>query len=294
MPYKLILVPLSGHYNSADPESLELPALDAAFRIGQALDARVRVFLMDAPATERRKQLTSWIPVRGVEQVFEALDAANELRRKHALRVFKSTMERFDAPLLSENTDSGFAVEYLESDGIVPELLAAQGRLADLIVTAHPPADTTTGTPLMLEIALRETGRPVFIAPTTTFTTVAEHIAIAWNGSSEAARAVAISLDLLRRARQITIVSVREDVPIEPDAQQLADYLRLHNIESSQIVVEGTESNAGARLLAESERAGADLLLMGAYSRRRTRRLIFGTATSHILSKATIPVVMVD
>ena len=294
MSYKLILVPLSGHYNNTDPESLELPALDAAFRIGQALDARVRVFLIDAPSPERQKQRVPWMPVKGVVQVIEGLDAAHKRRRKYALEAFQSTIERFDAPLASEDTASGFAVEFLEANGSVPELLASQGRLADLIVTAHPPPDGPTNKPLMLEIALRETGRPVFVAPVTPFATVAEHVAIAWNGSSEAARAVALSLDLLHRASQVTIVSVQEDFPIEPNAQQLANYLRLHNIESSSIVLEGSGSNAGARLLAESERAGADLLLMGAYSRGRARRLIFGSATNHILRKATIPVILVD
>jgi nucleotide-binding universal stress UspA family protein len=294
MPYKLILVPLSGHYNGTDPESLELPALNAAFRIGQALDARVRVFLIDAPPHDRHKHLAPWIPVRGIEQFVEVLDAANVRRQKYALQAFQSTIKRFDAPLVSAKTGSGFAVEFLEAYGSVPELLAAQGRLADLIVTAHDPAHRATSNPFMLEIALRETGRPVFIAPTTPLTSVAEHVAIAWNGSSEAARAVAMSLDLLRQSSQVTIVSVHEDIPIEPTAQQLADYLRFHNIESSQIIVEATGSSAGARLLAESERAGADLLLMGAYSRSRTRKLIFGSATSHILRDATIPVIMVN
>jgi nucleotide-binding universal stress UspA family protein len=294
MPYKLILVPLSGHYNNTDPESLELPALDAAFRIGKALDARVRVFLIDSPPLDRKKHRATWMPVRGIGQVIEGIDAASERRRKYALQSFQSTIDRFDAPLVSEGAASGFAVEYLEANGGVAELLAAQGRLADLIVAAHPPADGPTNTPLMLEIALRETGRPVFVTPVTPLSTIAEHVAIAWNGSSEAARAVALSLDLLRQSGQVTIVSVQEDFPIEPNAQQLADYLKLHNIKSSSIVIEGSGSNAGARLLAESERAGADLLLMGAYSRGRARRLIFGTATNHILRKATIPVIMVD
>ena len=294
MSYRIILVPLNGHYNCTDPESLELPALDAAFRIGQALDARVRVFLIDAPPPGQQKHSASWVPVHGIEQVMEGIDSANEQSRKYALQAFQSTIERFDAPLASADTDSGFAVEFLETDGSVAELLANQGRLADLIVTAHPPADRPNSKPLMLEIALRETGRPVFIAPVTPFATVAEHVAIAWNGSSEAARAVALSLDLLRRASQVTIVSVQESAPIEPDAQQLANYLDRHNIESSSIIVEGKESNASARLLAESERAGADLLLMGAYSRSRTTRALSGSTTNHILRKATIPVIMVD
>ena len=88
MSYKIILVPLNGHYNSTDPESLELPALDAAFRIGQALDARVRVFLIDAPPHDHQKHSASWVPVHGIEQVMEGIDSANEQSRKYALQAF--------------------------------------------------------------------------------------------------------------------------------------------------------------------------------------------------------------
>lgn len=289
-----ILVPLSGHHDSSYPKSLELAALDSAFRMGQAWGARVRVFLIDALSTDDYKPLASWMPVRGMEQVFAMLDAAKKRRRKHALQAFQSMVEQFNAPLASEGADAGFAVELIEGSGSVAELLAAQGKLADLIVVAHPPPQGPTGSPIKLEIALRETGRPVLVVPVAPFTTVAEHIAIAWNGSSESARAVAISLELLRQSSRVTIVSVQEGVAIDPSGQQLADYLGLHNIESSPVVLEGTEYNAGARLLAECQHVGADLLLMGAYTRSRTRQLIFGGATSHILQKATIPVIMVE
>lgn len=294
MPCRLILVPLSGYHDSSYPKSLELSALDSAFRMAQAWGARVRVFLIDAQSTDTYKPFAPWMPARGIEQVFAVLDSARKRRRKYALQAFQSMVDRFNAPLVSEGADAGFAVELLEGSGSVHELLAAQGKLADLIVVAHAPFDGPAVSPIKLEIALRETGRPVLVAPVKSFTTVAEHVAIAWNGSNESARAVALSLDLLRQSAKVTIVSIQEGDSIEPSGEQLADYLGLHDIEASPIALEGSEYNAGAHLLTECDRVGADLLLMGAYTRSRTRQVIFGGATSHILRKATIPVIMVE
>ncbi|MCB1679836.1 MAG: universal stress protein [Halioglobus sp.] len=294
MPCKLILVPLSGHHNSAYTKSLELAALQAAFRLGQAWRVRVRVLLIDAPSTDDYKPLAPWMPAHGLEKVLGILVEADRRRRRDALQAFEAMVEQFSAQLAPEDAAAGFAVELVEVSGNVPELLAAQGKLADLIVVAYPPPGRSSSTPLKLEVALRETGRPVLVAPVTPFKTVAEHVAVAWNGSREAARAVAMSLDLLRSSNRVSIVSVQEGGTIEPSAQQLAEYLAVHSIEASPIVLEESERNAGARLLAECERTGADLLLMGAYTRSRTRQLIFGGATSHVLKEATIPVVMVE
>ncbi|MCB1675658.1 MAG: universal stress protein [Halioglobus sp.] len=294
MPCKLILVPLSGHHNSAYTRSLELAALEAAFRVGQAWRARVRVLLIDAPRTDDYKPLAPWMPAHGLEKVLGILVEADRRRRRDALQAFEAMVEQFSARLAPADAASGFAVELVEASGNVPELLAAQGKLADLIVVAYPTPDGPSSTPLKLEVALRETGRPVLVASVTPFETVAEHVAVAWNGSREAARAVAMSLDLLRTAKRVSIVSVHEGSIIEPSAEQLADYLAVHGIESSPVILQETKRNTGARLLAECERTGADLLLMGAYTRSRTRQLIFGGATSHVLKEATIPVIMVE
>ena len=43
-------------------------------------------------------------------------------------------------------------------------------------------------------------------------------------------------------------------------------------------------------MLAETARLGGDLLIKGAYTQSRLRQMIFGGATSHILSKAQLPV----
>ena len=54
--------------------------------------------------------------------------------------------------------------------------------------------------------------------------------------------------------------------------------------------VTGRGLRAGELILAEAAALGADLLIKGAYTQSRLRQMIFGGATSHILSAAELPV----
>jgi nucleotide-binding universal stress UspA family protein len=54
--------------------------------------------------------------------------------------------------------------------------------------------------------------------------------------------------------------------------------------------VTGRGNRPGEAILAEAAAIGADLLVKGAYTQSRLRQMIFGGATSHILSAAELPV----
>ena len=45
-------------------------------------------------------------------------------------------------------------------------------------------------------------------------------------------------------------------------------------------------------MLAECKEAGADLLVMGAYTHSRMRQMILGGVTRHVLGEASIPLFM--
>ena len=55
-----------------------------------------------------------------------------------------------------------------------------------------------------------------------------------------------------------------------------------------------TRRSDGETILAETTRLGGDLLIKGAYTQSRLRQLIFGGATTHVLSAATMPVLMAN
>lgn len=295
MTIRKILVPLSGQYDPEDPESLELPALESGFVLGRRFDAHVEVFCIEAERFDTRSQLAPWIPGAAVDELLHTIDIENERRRQRAQALFAAVSARFKPQAVSQpDAKASFSANFIERVGDVRGSLAVRGRLADLIVTARPPLAADADRPLMLEVALRETGRPVLICSQTTNEIFGRRIAVAWNGSAEASRAVAMALDFLVTAEDVVVITINEAGPFEPSAENLVHFLQWHGIAASSITLDGSAVSAGDMLLDQIDECAADMLVMGAYTRDRIRRLIFGSVTGTVLSRATLPVLMVD
>jgi nucleotide-binding universal stress UspA family protein len=143
----------------------------------------------------------------------------------------------------------------------------------------------------LLETALFDSGRPALIAPPQAPATIGGNILIAWNGTPEAARAVAFARPLLQRAGQVAVVTIAGAQIEGPGGEDLARHLRLSGIACETQEVAEAESR-GAAFLNEAARRGADLVIKGAYTQSRLRQMIFGGATRHIVTEATLPVFM--
>lgn len=295
MHFRKILVPLSGQYDPADPESLERPALETAFDLGRRFGSHVEVFCVEALAEEVRGRMPGWMPRLAVDDLIDMIEREDDKRRERARDLFGATVERYAAPYVAAPTrEGGFSVSFVEVIGEVGESLPLRGRLADLIVTACFPLEENGDVPPLLEVALRETGRPLLIAPSAARPSFGKKIAIAWNGSAEAARAVGQSLQFLMLAEEVVVISVTEDGRITPSGDSLAEYLLWHGVRSRTVTLDGSATAAGRILLQQVENEAADMLIMGAYTRDRVRRVIFGGVTNEVLARMALPVLMVD
>jgi nucleotide-binding universal stress UspA family protein len=101
-------------------------------------------------------------------------------------------------------------------------------------------------------------------------------------------------MPFLERANRVIVLSIEGWTVPGPTGPQLADRLRHHGIAAEAITVANTRRNDGEMILAETARLGGDLLIKGAYTQSRLRQLIFGGATTHVLSAATMPVLMAN
>ncbi len=186
----------------------------------------------------------------------------------------------------------GGSAAWLEKTGREDDAVAAAGRLADLIVVGRSEPDQQVSYGLVLDAALFETGRPVLLTPPGGAAHFGRRMAIAWNASPQAARAVAAALPILSRAGEVAVMAVKADNALDGDADGLITYLSWHGIEavSHPVAVEGL--SVGEALLAECGKLEADCLVMGAYTHSRMRQLILGGVTSHVLDHAEIPLFM--
>lgn len=182
---------------------------------------------------------------------------------------------------------SSIMVEY---DGKQVDAVRHWGRLADMILVPQPEAGLGVNT---LKTALFSSGRPVMMCPEVAHVAddFADHVAIAWNGSLEASRAVALSMPLIEAAERVTILT--GGTPNHTASpEDLAAYLAIRGV-TAEVRRFDAKGTVGNRLLEESREAGAGLMVMGAYHESYERESVFGGNSQAVVDSAKIPVVLV-
>lgn len=183
------------------------------------------------------------------------------------------------------------SVQFIEEFGRLPDIIKHNGRLADLIVVSKPDRDRNLGQNA-LKSGLFQTGRPVLMCPpgTEVETGFCGHVTVGWNGSIEASRAVALTLDLVGAAQKVTVLAAGAGKPHGASPEDLLDYYRLRGITAG--LVRFDARNPGLALLEKTAELGAGLLVMGAYGQSHERETLFGGNTQSVVDKAEIPVVL--
>lgn len=175
-----------------------------------------------------------------------------------------------------------------EAVGKQANVIGVRGRLVDLIAVARPDRDQNLGLNT-LQAALVESGKLVLMCPPKAVESVGARVAIAWNGSGEAARAMTAALPILKKADAVTILATTDrELPVSADEAKI--YLETHGAASS---VQGFKRGAHSvpeLLIREAKQAGADCLLMGAYGQSRRREMIMGGVTQHVVDHADLPI----
>ncbi|HWA42079.1 MAG TPA: universal stress protein [Hypericibacter adhaerens] len=173
--------------------------------------------------------------------------------------------------------------------------LAAMARAADLFVGTRPYGDPA-GRDQIEERVLFGSGRAcLFLPPGGTPHRAFDSIAIAWDNSREAARAVAEAMPFLERARSVRLIHVdsngAEAAAHGRDFAGILAHLERHGIEAGLVSVPFSGST-GEQIEQAAHQQAADLIVMGAYGHMRLVEFIFGGATRYILRHATLPVLI--
>jgi nucleotide-binding universal stress UspA family protein len=179
------------------------------------------------------------------------------------------------------------------------EAAVLESRYADLTVLGQPSPENPSAA-FNAELAnavLMLSGRPVLFVPFVGVEkTLGQRILIAWKDSRESARAVADSLPLMKDASKVyalAVTSEHEESRRELAAdQQLHEFLGRHNVDATVKRIVAPDIDAGELLLSHAADIGADLIVMGGYSRPRITQLVWGGVTKLMLTSMTVPVLM--
>ena len=172
------------------------------------------------------------------------------------------------------------------------ELIITQSRYHDVTVVGLNGHDLTLRG--SAEEILFGSGKPVILIPEERDPTDCSHVAIAWDGSRVAARAVADAMPFLRKASKVTILCVSDEkkLPGADIGQRLADYLGKHWMISDVLQIETGDQPIYETLQLQAGAAGAGLLVMGGFGHSRMRDFVLGGATTGVLANLRMPVLI--
>lgn len=174
----------------------------------------------------------------------------------------------------------------------VPDLLVDHARVRDLTMVPVPESYDQW----YAESIIFGSGRPTLVLPETPRARPFElsTVAVAWDFSRAAARAVSDAMPLLEKAKQVRIVTVANEKKLDSkhSAEALARNLARHGIDVVLDKVDAAGRPIGEVLEAYTVSHRVDVLVMGAYGHARWREFILGGATKSLLSRPPLPILL--
>lgn len=278
MPVQDIFLPLASHLpSSAD-------AMKTCAAVARALGARVAIVAVDTAISETAHPFA----------------AASHFVRDSTLTPERSSTDSDSALnlFLAEAKRRGVRCEHLVVRGTIdsaPAMLAEAARLHDLSLLPVGSHDSTLEQTLLALVFT--SGRPLLIFPqeqATTLPITFDRVAIAWNRSAQAARAVGDALPLLRAATHVQIFTAT-DAASEADAASgnaLVRHLAEHGVGATFETIPLAGSSVGKVFESYVKANAADLLVMGGYGRSWLKEFTWGGATNTILESPPCWVLM--
>ena len=287
MSIKIILVPIGGSRDN-------LKALNRAFVIAKRFGAHIK----GLHVMERVSDAVSFefhLPANLRGSVQASAEQAALARADEARAGFEDACRQANVTL-SDNPIEGDAASasWHQVFGHVEDILVRYARLSDLVTVPRPAIESGSGrrSPVgrAIEAMLCGTGRPVLIEPPMASTVQCERVAIGWNESTEASRAIAMTWPWLLSLGEVTILSSKAR---ETGANALVEYLYWHGISSNVVFLDGKGDSVGEAMLNVCKQEQIGLLVVGGFSHARARELLFGGVTRVLLTQSDIPTLMV-
>lgn len=287
MAYKVILVPVD---SNAGRRSLR-----AALGILKGGDGHIEAFHVRADSKEAVPLLGEGMSGSMIEEMIELADKDGDERSRAARTIFDTFVTETNVSVTPSISVGGGAptASWRTEIGREDEKVANRGRVADLIVMGQPKGEVGRPSMMALHAAIFETARPVLMLPTEPPAKIGSNVVIAWNGTSEAARAVAGAMPFFQSASKVTALTVETEKSLNRvGGDELATYLGAHGIKVDRVTVARGDKAVGETILNHCRSVNADLLVTGAFTHSRLIQIILGGVTRHLIASAHLPVLM--
>jgi nucleotide-binding universal stress UspA family protein len=199
----------------------------------------------------------------------------------------RALLAAFDAAARKLSLSNEQRLERVTKTSVI-DAIVAQARLNDLCFALVKSADSFSEK--LVERLLFESGHPVLMCPQDTadsLDTSCNDVAVAWDHTAPASRAVADALPLLKRASRVRILTATDKASREQLAAgaALERHLAEHDIRAVFETVEVGGSSIGKVLAGYVEDHAIDLLVMGGFGRSPLSEHVWGGVTSTVINQ---------
>src|SRR5664280_1558428 len=279
---KKIFIPTDGSANS-------LKALEYGIYIARKLDASlIGLYVLDVNLIQgpMLTDISGSVGMPPYDGFFDAIETSLNEKADCILKDFQERCQK-----------SGVNVEVKKTIGRISPIIIEEAQNADLILMAkkgehfHLKEGGLLGS--VAEAVVRDSGKPVLVTPEN-FVEI-ESMALAYDGSDSALKALELSLELSKKAVwPITVVIITSDAK---KADTLSAQIEEMNEKDSSapmadcetIILSGKDQDEIIKFIKEGS---VELMVMGAYGHNHLRELFLGSTTSHVIRKSPIPVLL--
>ncbi|HZT89233.1 MAG TPA: universal stress protein [Stellaceae bacterium] len=271
-------------------------AIELGCRLAQRLKAHVEGFhaLVDPASVLAAAGAGDGVPAMGpfIDSVMkDAAATAAATRAVFDEAAARHRLTHRSQPQMGVSDGEGSAC-WREETGYAPGLVAQRARFFDLVVLGRSERVVREPSSNTIEETLARSGRPILLAPARPPANIGYVMAVAWNGSPQAVRALSVALPLLTAADAVSLITVGDgnldEVP------SVVEYLTWHGVAAKHVHAAATrDKTVGATLLDTAGGVHADILVMGGYGHRPWREALFGGVTREVLATGLMPLLLV-
>lgn len=287
MSLKTVLAPVLG--NEADAV-----ILNAALAVAAPHGAHVFVaHIHRDPRDVLVPQVGMGMSASMIESLIDQAESYANEARATSLAAFDKWREAHNLAMVEKPAASdGVTVSFETLVGEPANMVASRARMVDVICVVSPTDREGSDAMAVAEAALLQSGKATVVVPHDVEMPVVKTIAVGWNASKEAAAAVAHAMPLMETADKVLVMAGIDDELTQDKLTVFVESLQWHGVKAEQKSFDASSGSVSGRLQAEAREAGAQLLVLGAYSHSRMRESIFGGVTDDILTETRIPVLM--
>lgn len=224
--------------------------------------------------------------------VFDSLH--HDENKEEATKYKERFIDHINTLKKSDSDLSDLKYKWLSEELENQKYLGDLSRVYNVVIISRPYQELQSASLSSIQTILFDGGRPVMLIPMNKQIDIGKEVVISWNCTTESSRAVFASLPILKKANNVTILTVEKVITEGPSGEQVSELLASHGIDAKPVTISGDEKKIGDAILDFSKSVDADLIVKGAYTQSRLREIIFGGATRHLMLHSEIPIYLVN